>query len=86
MKKALKALDGVDTVTASVADKNAKVTMKDGKTLTKKQFTTALEDAGYEVISFKDSNAKAAVKKATPKKDDAEKKDDAPKKDSPKKD
>ncbi|MCF6228877.1 MAG: hypothetical protein L3J82_09515 [Planctomycetes bacterium] len=85
MKKALTALDGVKSVTASVADKNAKVTMKDGKTLTKKQFTTALEDAGYEVISFKDSNAKAAVKKATPKKDTS-KKDDAPKKDSPKKD
>ncbi len=90
MKKALEGLDGVQSAEVSVKTKLAKVTMKDGSALDQKLAKKAIADAGFELTSYKDPNAKKeAPKKDAPAKDapakDASKKD-APKKDTPKKD
>ena len=50
VKKALEALDGVAAVTASSAQKNAVVTLKDGAVFDEAAAKSAVEAAGYEFV------------------------------------
>ena len=47
VKKALEALEGVESATASHEGKNALVTLKDGASVSEEAFKKAVEDAGY---------------------------------------
>ncbi|MBQ9206458.1 MAG: heavy metal translocating P-type ATPase [Treponema sp.] len=53
VKKALEALDGVESATASHEEKKAVVTLKAGATLDEAKVKAAVEEAGYEFVGIR---------------------------------
>ena len=70
VSKALKRLDGVEKVKIDIKAKTATITMKVGKTLTEESITDAVDDSGFDFVSFKTLEPKKVVKKKDDKKKD----------------